>query len=668
MIRIANHSPNRFTGWIRRNVDSVPPHSSGIISGVRYQIGQRTGEDTYACHLLVDLAPGERRELDLFASDAAEPVRHPPNPASWYGGPLKLNGEELQMVSLTEDGPSWVAYLRLRHGNALVSEVWLRQYPGEPWADGRILTGCSDPRSSELLEQVPDLSLQFGTGIMFVEGREWLEPLSYGRDQADGQGFALPFQVLWREHATAGQLVSFSAIHRRQIGCVGIEQLLPDGNPVYPATFNPVAWTRQHLPKAIEALHDYRQPTVGIAPTSTQTGAQEDQCFVRGEALLQGGAGAEHVAYLSALKYAQRPCHHYESDGTPLDLDRHPGMFFWSSRPHRLSQDRLGKDRDLAPWDVPGEWFGADRQHWLLGTLAAADRIFGCPLLQRLLEHQATAFLAGETIDPALSTSHSGSARSPGYAGMVAVHLYRGLANRDLAERVKQRMRRRIREVYIPELIGQPGDLWDIRADDRILADLDLPIKAAAWAEAKQILDPNDDAPAWLRGLMASVLARKGDVRTLHRDLQALDEGAISEDIQQIAAELDVSCYGAGVMLWQQSLGAYGIELASSYFGVPEGRELALFAAKAVMDHGWRKEGETWQFWENVGYLLGDVLPDHEYEEGVGAHRTGWFDSSWSLPGLAVVLRHEPDNEVAREIWAQVASNGGSWVPPGVPA
>jgi hypothetical protein len=668
MIRLANHSLNRFTGWIRRNVDSVPPHHSGIISGVRYQIGNRTGEDTYACHLLVDMAPGERRELDLFAADAVEPVRHPPNPASWYGGPLKLNGEEMQMVSLTEDGPSWVAHLRLRHGNALVSEVWLRQYHGEPWADGRILTVCSDPQSSELIEQVPDLLLQFGSGIIFIEGREWHQPLSYGRDQADGQGFALPFQVFWREHAPSEYVVGFYGLHLRQIGCVGIEQLLPDGNPVYPSTFNPVTWTRKHAPRAIEALHDYRQPTVGIAPTSTQTGAQEDQCFVRGESLLPGGAGAEHVAYLSALKYAQRPCHHYESDGTPLDLARHPGLFFWSSRPHRLSPDRLGKTRDLAPWDVPGEWFGADRQHWLLGTLAAADRIFGCPLLQRLLEHQATAFLAGETIDPALSTSHSGSARSPGYAGMVAVHLYRGLANRDLAERVKQRMRHRIREVYIPELSDLPGNLWDVRADDRILADIDLPMKAVAWAEAKQILDPNDDAPAWLRSLMAGVLARKGDVRTLRRELIAVEEDDLALAIQSIAEILDFDCYGAGVMLWQQSLGSYGIELASSYFGVPEGRELALAAARAVVDHGWIKEGETWQFWENVGYRGGDILPIKQYQEGVGAHRTGWFDHTWAVPGLAVILRHEPDNEVAREIWAQVASNGGSWVPPGVPA
>lgn len=597
-IALANHGAHPFVGWVRRNIDWMPPHKAGQVEGARYVLGNSTGKDTRAIHVHVELQPGERRSLDMTESRPWDWAPEPPNGMSWFGGPIKLNGLTLPVLDIKTDGPAYVAHMRLRHGE-MVSEVWLTQYPGQPWAEGRILTVHSTPRTDKLLTQAPAIKLEFGNGIVYVEGREIWQPLADAKPVADGQGNALPFSVFWPSHSTAKQGASWKMQAGGLIGCAALHRLLPDGNPQYAPGFDPMAWSRQHWRGAVDRLHDYGYPVVGIAPTSSQTGSQEDQLFVRGESLLPGGAGAEHVAYLSACKYAQRPCHHYEDSGAPLDLAAHPGMFFWSSRPHRLSPDRLGKKRDLAAWDAPGNWFGPDREHWLLGTLAAAARIYGCPMLQRLLEHQATSFLAGETIDRSLSTSHCDAARSVGYAGMVAVHLYEGLANRELADKVADRWVDRVEKVYVPELSGLPGGIWDSRADESITADLDG--------------------------------------------------------------------YQRGTMFWQQSLGAYGLDLACTIIGGKGGRDLALAAAKAVIAHAWRKQPNgRWIFWDNVGYTDGTVLPAAEYVEGKGAHRTGWFDHSWAVPGIATILRHEPYHAEALQIWDQVANGGGSWVPPGV--
>ena len=668
-ISLANHSQLPFDGWLQRNIDFVPPHPSGLVGGTLYVVGEKNGEDTYACHFRVKLAPGESKTVHLDDAMPADWQRPAPNGLSWFGGPFRLNGVPMPALEFTSDGPSWNAHLRMRHGDGMVSEVWMQQYPGEPWATGRIATFYSDPNRTDLLTQAEPVQIQFGNGITFVEGREPWQPIMDGKQVADGQGNALPFTVFWPHHATPLQSASWKAMSEGGIGACGIQKLLPDGNVSYPGGFDPIKWANKHWKGAVERLHDYGYPVVGISPNSTQTGSQEGQIFVRGEALLPSGAGAERIAYLSACKFAQRPCHHYEEDGSPLNLALHPNLYMWNSRPHKLSKDWLGKDEELAQWNVPGGWYGPDRQHNLLGTLAGAARIYGCPMLQRLLEQHATLFLASETVDPSLITSHSGSARSPGYAGMVAVHLWKGLKNRVLADKVKQRMIDRIQRVYVPELSGLTGGLWDTRADDRILVDFDIAKKAAAWAEAIDLLNDLGMTPPVLT-IVARIVEQRGNVTHLLRELDWQGHKKHADAVKPVATALRSVIYSRGAMLWQQSLGSYGIDLASTVFGVPAGRELALQAAKATIDHGWRKKTDSgqWQFFENVGYTDGSVLPESEYVEGKGVHRTGWFDHSWALPGIAVVLRHEPDHPIARDIWAQVAANGGSWVAPGVGA
>lgn len=609
VVRLANHSPTAFTGWQRVTVDITPPFTAGDIGTASYVVGRRTGLDTQAVDIKVTLAPGERMTLDLAQSIEADFVLAPPRGKAWTGGGLLLNNRPMQWVSAQADGAAWLLHLQGRPSRMMHTDIWLRAYPGENYVRGEALTIASNGSLPDLHADAEQQRLSFGDSVVIGSGRQFWQPLFDSARFADGQGRAVPFTLLWLRHTnTAEQWSSAQAVMANGIGGIGIAKLHPDGNPALPTDTNPVTWARQYLPGAMSAIHDWSAPVASIAANSTQTGSQYDQLFRHGEPLLPNGTGAEWVSYLCALKYSNRPCHHLEASGLRINPSDHPNCIFWQSRPHphpNVGSDKLAKEgqQPLAPWDIPGQFFGSDREHWLIGTLCAGARYTGSPALQVLLEHQANAFLLGETVRPGWSTSHSDAARSVGYAGLVAVQLWNTLEDRDLAAQVRERWRQRVLQVYIPELSGKPAGIWDPRADGRILGDLD-----------------KDRTP---------------------------------------------KLYAQGTMMWQQSLGAWGLDYGCRHLGPSEGRVLALRAAKAVLAHAWRKRGGRWLFFDNVGYRGGEPLPESEYEEGKGVHRTGWFDGTWAVPGVAAILRHEPENAQALEIWAQITEGGGSWVPPG---
>lgn len=615
VVRVANHSVTTFSGWKRTVVDIEPTHPVGEVGSALYVVGNKLGLDTWAVDLRMTLAPGERRTVDLSTAAPSSFTLGPPKGRQWTGGPITVNGLTMRWVGAKADGAAWVAHLRRRTGRMMSTDVWLRSYPGQPWAEGELLHTCSNPAVPDMGEDAAALRVQFGTGVVVGAGRQFWQPLVDASTFADGQARALPFTVLWLTHIKSREQVqSWQSVESMSIGAVGISKLLTNGNPVLPAGTRAVSWARQYLPAAIAATHDWRAPVASIAAGSPQTGSQYDQIFRHGEPTLPDGAGAEWVSYLCAMKYSNRPCHHLELGGARLIPAAHSNAVFWQSRPHwhpSIGPDKLGKPGPLDPWNIPGGFFGADREHWLIGTLCAGSRYTGSPALQQLLEHQAVAFLLGETVKPGLSTSHTDAARSVGYAGLVAVQLWTNLQDRTLAAQIRDRWRERVTEIYIPEISLRQGDVWDPRPDDRIIGDLD-------W------------------------LDRTKGIRRTPRH------------------------YTHGTMWWQQSLGSWGLDYGCSILGPQEGRAIALRGALATLRHAWRKHNGQWLFFDNIGYANGEVLPESEYVEGLGVHRTGWFDNSWAVPGIATILQHDPTHEQALEIWEQVASNGGSWVPPGV--
>jgi hypothetical protein len=122
-----------------------------------------------------------------------------------------------------------------------------------------------------------------------------------------------------------------------------------------------------------------------------------------------------------------------------------------------------------------------------------------------------------------------------------------------------------------------------------------------------------------------------------------------SKDVWDIRVDDARLGSGSWWMPWQQSLGCYGIDLACEVLGPVQGRQVALRGAKKILADAW--QGLT------------------EYEllaiDGRSS-RSGMFQTAWMPLSVATVLRHEPNNPRAREIWTRIVQNSqgnGRWLP-----
>lgn len=596
-VRVANNTGSPFEGWIRTKVDRRPPQTSGRVGDAVYVLGRRTGLDTWALDLRLSLAAGERRTVDLAASSPVPPppVAMPSNLLAHFGGWITVGGVPLGPVAVAADGAAVTAHLAGRIAPMFFVDTWVRWYPDEPGIMfGEAVVTCSNGAIPDMGATIAaDLHLEWGDGWVCVPGAGWGGALvPAGTSFADGQARAVPFAIGWQRHIQVPSWAQLGAAAGLSVTAVGIEKLWPDGNPQNQPGFDAVAWSKALFPEALRRLHTWEPGVCGPNPNSGDTGAQEDQVFVRGEPFAAGGVGAEQVAYLGALELFSRPCHHLEADGSQADPANHPRCVFWSGRPHwhhGVSPDQLGKAGVLP--DTHG-WSGPDREHWLYNTVAAAARIGDSPALQHELEQQARIFLFGETTTPGWSTSGPDAARSVGWASILAVHLWRNLEDRTLAQRVLDRFQDRARNVYLPILGGKPLDVWDVRVgDDRL---------------------------------------------------------------------------GGGTkwMAWQQSIGSYGLWLAAREFNMPVIRDLALRAARRCLASNWILQGSRYH---GVGNIDFPPPPDSAYDGR--AWPEPWFETTWDLPAVFVVLQEDPADPKARAIWTQALADLGngrrSWVPPG---
>lgn len=474
VVRIENLAPTPFVGWKRVTVDQAPPHQFGRVGDTLFVVGRAVGVDTRVVDVRVSLAPGAKLTVDLAAASPATWTLGglPSSPTTWFGGWAAIAGTPLQIVSLAADGAGWLVHLRARPGVApmLVVDLWLVWYPDAPgWARGEVVVTCSNPSLPAMACTVPaGFALTFGSALVAVPGGSG-PLLAPGTVLADGQARALPVVFVWPSRLQS--VADFgSVVADAQLGVagVGVSRLLANGNPSYPAAFDPRAWASALLPGAVQRLHTFDPAVCGPASASPQAGDQEDSVFTRGEALLPGGVGAELVAYLSALKLAARPCHHREADGSQLDPARHPHLVIWGGRPHwhtGVSPDRLGKPADLTVADAQG-WWGPDVEHAMFATLTAGARLTGSPALQQLLRQQALQYPLQWTTRPGWSTSEPFAARAVGWEGILAVHLWRDLEDRGAAAAVRTHYGARASMVLVPKLGAAAHDIWDVRVDD----------------------------------------------------------------------------------------------------------------------------------------------------------------------------------------------------------
>lgn len=573
-IKITNYTGAPFHGWRRITSKKV---GSGAQGNIRWVYAEPCGNGL--------------TRIDVSTKDEVGQLLPPPaDPVEWAGGMLTCNGFPMQF-DIQPSGMAWKITARSREGGFEV-KLWLLWYPDSP---GYMTGECVITKVSQESQSV---RIAFGDAITIVPGMTGDYVAKPGEPWAMGQARAFEVYFLWPRHMLPNDWMDLGALLNSTLSAQDDEvPLYPTGNPRLHTAANSRSWFANYWPGARNRLFTWDAGPIGVASLGKQTGAQEDQMFPGAE--IRDLPGCEHVRYAAALGQARRPCHFYEADGSIVDPRNHPQLVYWEGRPHwhhGVSPDRLGLP-DIGAEQVPGSWWGPDREHWLINTMIVAARTTGSYALQHLLEHQAMLFLGQETVTPGWSTSHSDAARSVGYAGLVAAYLWSTLDNRSLADEVRQRWMGRM-GIYRTELANKPGNVWDPRPDNRIL-----------------------------------------------QDLQA-------------------NRYQQGVMWWQQSLGAYGLLIAGTMFGSSDAQQMAFDAAKSVFDHAWRKVGSQWIFWDNTGYTDGSPLSDAEMVEGVGAHRTGWFDYSWAVPGMHVLAHAPGPTPEWVECYQQISANGGPWVPP----
>ncbi|MEZ5963881.1 MAG: hypothetical protein R3F56_08565 [Planctomycetota bacterium] len=196
---------------------------------------------------------------------------------------------------------------------------------------------------------------------------------------------------------------------------------------------------------------------LGPTRNPSQTGDQLD--FAVAKLGVVAGTGFPSPLYeveASVLQEACRPVHFFEADGAPVRSERHPQWVVWSGRTHwhcQVSADRLGKPCPEPRFERNG-WYGKDREHWSSNYAAGLCLLTGAHWLRRELQNETELFLAGETIDPSLTTSGAGAARGVGRTLLAGCWLYLCTGDARLWRRIGERL----------EHVIAPA--WSYRTDD----------------------------------------------------------------------------------------------------------------------------------------------------------------------------------------------------------
>lgn len=464
-VRIENLG-GAHTAWVRTTIDRAPPHAVGRVGDVLYVVGRQVGLDTRVVDLRVALVAGQSLTVDLAT---ATPATHTLGPLADFGGWPTIAGVPLQLLAIGADGAAWTAHFRARTGPMLCTDLWLRWYPGDGWMQGEAMVTASNPAVPDMDATVPaGFRLRFGIAVTIVPGMAVDAPIvAAGTRFADGQARAFPLVLCWPGLMRPQDWPALSAAAQLAVSAVGIEKLLADGNPTYPASFSARAWAQQRLAQSVAVLHSWAGATCGPAMASGTAGEQEDSCITRGEGL--SSPPASTVIWLSALKLANRPCHHREVDGSLLTAALHPQLVLWDMRPHwhtGVSPDRLGKPTGLTVEQASG-WWGADVEHAMFATLAAGARYTGSPACQQLLSTLARNYpLQWKASPPTHANAQPFAARAVGWESLLVVHLWRELEDRALAAAVRAHWQQRAELVLVPKLGAAAGDWWDVRVDD----------------------------------------------------------------------------------------------------------------------------------------------------------------------------------------------------------
>lgn len=476
-VEVTNHTDNPLVGWFQCNVDSLPPHASGSTTNCNFVVGKRTGLDTHNIDVWTIVQAREHLVIDLSTAWFGEFGLPPPPENNYLGGvPIKIAGVRMEQFGAEINGAGYDFSYRARVGPMLVVHLFLHWYPHRRgWCRGEVVITASNPTVPDVIGGIPaNFKLQIGDANVFVPGLGQ-DPNLMEQDDwlADGQRRALPLTIVWPELYEEHDAHTASAWCRMEIGIRGVQKLLMEGNPPLPDGFDAANWAMGALPDVVARQHDWLNSKLDPAVDSGATGAQGSQ-----PPGVAGPAMAHPLAvmpiYVTALDTSW-PMFHLEADGSTLDWKGHPGLHLNRGRVNRaISADVLGKPFEPNSHECHRH-SGPEWEHWFDWNLFAGARFMGTPATQLALEAHAVHFLHN------FNVPWSPPSRGIGWYSFLAVELYRGLENRELAEAVANKWRELWVRIIKPRF--ENGGFWSWSDDPRLGGTAENP-RAVPWQAA----------------------------------------------------------------------------------------------------------------------------------------------------------------------------------------
>lgn len=489
---LTNVTPYPFVGWVPFTMPADGGDATLLLDGQRLPVlaGRRFSASGRMAYVYASLLPASQTGGELVAPD--RDLVPPPYMWDPVESVVRLGGNALDMVwEQTVDWPARTSHALLRAG-AFVVEMWIHQLAGAKASVWELMIVASDPTVPDTWYWIEQLSLQMANGWLPISHDRWRKPPVY-----DGNALVLASQ----ETLSDSQALAFSGafvqpdpsafahtIDRPWAVCdLWDENFGPLDSPVQMgAAASQVATmtAREFVERTWSRGLLLTAPPLGLSPNANQTGGQNEFGAMKG---LGCFAEAAYLAllYRSAMQEACRPGKFREISGQPVKAWEHPNWVTWGPYTHfhpSVSSDRLGKPPGTPSF--AGGWGGPDREHWSIHTLTAAVLLTGSPMLQRILDSHASLVLSGETIDPRLSTSHSGAPRGIGRTLHTAADLAVSLELGDLRTRMISRIEERLRLVLEPATASVRSDPYGYAIgtidDPRALGS---GVQAVSWQE-----------------------------------------------------------------------------------------------------------------------------------------------------------------------------------------
>lgn len=500
-IVVQNLAPQARTEW----VSAVVPFARGEVSGAvpaRHVEGQATVWQAFGARWpdgsLRQASCMFRMSLDALGERRVQVVdgKGPELPTSAVVVPANLGLEcVLQQAGKTSQAPlvraetletnaaRTVELWRCRVGDSgLLCEVVLTAWRDQPHLGADVGVFFSDPRTQAMAASIDDLSLRsHGLALVLHHAQRFGVRIAENADHdgstcsllracqlGDGQGIRrtgvlVPaYAGLDRDSSQtmlAAVLCPVLAATDRwtDTGTWGAFGVVPTPSP----DRGQESALRAHLAQRHAAFvrdeatsrgDPFANGPLGPARTPSQTGDQLD--FAVAKLGIVAGTGFPSYMFeveASVLQEACRPVHNFEADGSPVRAEQHPQWVVWSGRTHwhcGVSKDRLGKPCPEPRFERNG-WGGKDREHWSTNYAAGLCLLTGAHWLRRELQNETELFLAGETIDPGLTTSGAGAARGVGRTLLAGCWLYLCTGDERLLRRIDERMEHVIAPAWV---------------------------------------------------------------------------------------------------------------------------------------------------------------------------------------------------------------------------